>query len=301
MSIEQANIFAAIECAREATSVDLPCDRIIRFEDQLESGRRVATRAAGEWVDSYDALQWTIGVRGFFRYLIADGIEVYAILPRLWAVGARWMIEGYALTLAERRWMFGDNDRAIGWRLRLIFGGDDEAEREQWEAIVRFVARTGYHTAGDMRFDEFLSAEDDGFDFGAPGEEEIRLRRMAVRGLLQHCARGLDGSDALKGRAMRIMRELWTLGRGARQQPFASMTMDEAGAMLDETKSNHSHRGKQLSRMIEKVGMRGSQLPGQKGKHASASYRVVAKRTCNRREAEKSRRRFSKPQPTKTT
>lgn len=288
----RANLHAAVERACEATSMDLPFDRLMRFEDELEvRGRREAEEPG---VDHYESWQFVVGVRGFFRYLTAGGIEVHAIMPRLWAAGACWHVQGYELTRTERRWMFGESAKAVAWRLRLLFG---EVQRDQWLAVVRFTARTKYSAREDLRFEDFLAAEDDGLD-GLLVDDDFRIRRRGVRAVLEFCSRCLrslrtaDGSapgkaadrgTTLERGAMRIMRELWTVGRGMRVEPFRSMTMDEAGAMLAETKANHSHRGKKLSRMIERVGMRGSQLPGQKGKHTSASYAEVAKRTCNRR------------------
>lgn len=285
LSILNGNMRKALVKAHEATSTDLPFDRIMRFEDAL-SGRDDRGEFGG--FDSYECLQGVVGLRGFFRYLTAEGVEVHAIMPRLWAAGARWHIEAYHLSAAERRWMFGESDRAIAWRMRLLFEAAGEKHRN-WLATASFLARTRHAVREDVRFEEFLESGSDELD-GAPSAEDLRVRRRAVRAMLEFISRAVPGiasrsgaRPALQRVARRVMRELWTIGRGLHQEPFRTMTMEEAGGMLAETKANHSHRGKQLSRMIESAGMMGSQLPGQKGKHASASYAAVAKRTCNRR------------------
>lgn len=280
--ILSGNLAAALDRAHEATSTDLPHDRILRFEDAFR-------RPEGDEHDRYRWLQRCTGLRGLFRYVVCDGLDPHLIVRRLFAVGQHHRISAFGLTDHERAKMNTDNAASVRWRQSLIY--DAAMCREIELAVAAFEQRSDYRTREDIRLDDMLSKISDGLEF-PPGEDEKIMRREAVVIVMEFLAAGIRPAAPIEERARRAMRELWTLGRGFHQEPFASMTMDEAGKMLAETKSNHSHRAKKHSRLIERRGMNGSRLPRQKQKYASASYRTAAKRTCNRRTGK------SSPKPT---
>jgi hypothetical protein len=126
-----------------------------------------------------------------------------------------------------------------------------------------------------MPFHELIEREDDGED-GEVGEYELRQRFIGVKAFFRLLkSRGAHPADMLK--------MLAAAGRACHEAPFHALSMEEAGLLFSETKAAHSWRCKILSREIELTGMRGSKLPGQKGREASASYREARQGNQNRK------------------
>lgn len=152
------------------------------------------------------------------------------------------------------------------------------------EANISAALRS-YHARGgqcepiceDMPFDEILLAESDGEE-GEPGEYERAQRRAAIRALFRYLT--AEGPNPLK-----IMKRLYAIGRGLNVPPFCELTMEESGLMFGETKASHSFRVGLLSGVIEKCGMRGSHLPGQKSRSASQSYSKAQAGNQNRKKS----------------
>jgi hypothetical protein len=143
-------------------------------------------------------------------------------------------------------------------------------------AMRSFHARGGRELiVEDMPFDEILSAESDGEE-GEAGEYERAQRRAAIRAIFRYLT--AEGPHPLK-----IMKRLYAIGRGLNIPPFCELTMEEAGLMFGETKAAHSFRVGLLSGVIERSGMHGSRLPGQKSRSASLSYSRAQEGNRNRK------------------
>jgi hypothetical protein len=143
------------------------------------------------------------------------------------------------------------------------------------ESLTRFHNRTGWEPVDSrMPFAEMVEREDDGSEQPA-GEYEFRQRMIGIRALFRFVKKtGVHPAEMLKWLA--------AAGRACNEEPFSTMTMGEAGQLFSETKAAHSWRCKILSKEIELTGLRGSKLPGQKSKEASASYRKIRKGNKNR-------------------
>lgn len=143
-------------------------------------------------------------------------------------------------------------------------------------ALERFFDRTGWQpVVSRMPFQEMLELEADGTE-EAVGEYEVHQRMVGARAFIRFLqSTGVHPSAMLK--------QLVAAGRALHVEPFSSMTMEESGLLMGETKASHSFRCKYLSKKIKMAGMNGCKLPGQKGEAASEAYRIVRKGNTNRR------------------
>lgn len=150
-----------------------------------------------------------------------------------------------------------------------------EIDANAHEALSRFHGRTGWEPVETrMPYAEMIEREDDGLDT-APGAYEFRQRNLGAKALLKFIkARGLHPAWMLK--------QLVAVGRALHEEPFASLSMAEAGLLMSETKAAHSWRCKLISGEIELAGMKASKLPGQKSKDATESYKKCRKGNKNR-------------------
>jgi hypothetical protein len=143
------------------------------------------------------------------------------------------------------------------------------------EGLRAFHNRTNWEPVySTMPFDAMLQAEDDGKE-GDAGDYELHQRMIGVKAFFRFL--GAAGPDLRQ-----MLKQLAAAGRAMNVEPFSAMTMREVGLMYGETTAAHSWRCKVLSGMIELAGMRGSKLPGQKSKDASASYRAARMGNKNR-------------------
>lgn len=120
--------------------------------------------------------------------------------------------------------------------------------------------------------DVFL--ESDGHD-GELGEYEMAQRRAAVKGMYRYFL--AEGPNPLK-----ILKRVYTLGRGLLIEEFATPTMTETAALLGETKGAGSWRYRRLSELMEKIGIKGTCLPGQKLKSTKAKFAAAQAGNTNR-------------------
>lgn len=136
------------------------------------------------------------------------------------------------------------------------------------EAMTRFFDRTGWTPVESrMPFHEMMELEDDGQE-GEVGDYEIRQRMIGVKAFFRFLkARGIHPAAMLK--------QLAAAGRACHEEPFAALTMEEAGMLLAETKAAHSWRCKVISGELRLSGALGVKLPGQKSAAASESYRAI--------------------------
>ncbi len=164
-------------------------------------------------------------------------------------------------------------------------GGFREMDANANEALGRFYNREQWEpVCMEMPFSELLRKEDDGTDEPEIGDYEIRQRVAGVKAFFRFLtAKGAHPAQMLK--------QMADVGRGMGVEPFAKMTMHEQALMFSETAAAHSWRCKVLSKMIELSGMKGSRLPGQKTKDATASYKVVRRGNKNRKGGAKAVRR----------
>ena len=140
-------------------------------------------------------------------------------------------------------------------------------------------ARTQYGgIVEEMPFDRLLLAEDDEITGGdeGPGDYEMMQRVVGVKGLYRYLL--AEGNHPLA-----IMKRLYAAGAAMNIEAFASLTMEERALMFGETKAAVSFRMKKLSGMIERAGMKGSRLPGQKSKDSTANYSAAQIGNQNRR------------------
>lgn len=146
-------------------------------------------------------------------------------------------------------------------------------------ALAKHFQRTGYSPiVEEMPFDRLLQAEDDGISGGESeaGEYEMLQRHVGIKGLFRYIL--AEGHHPQK-----IMKRLYAAGSGFLIEPFCTMTQEERGLMLGETKAAVSHRMKSISGMIEREGMKGSRLPGQKSKASTANYSASQVGNTNRK------------------
>lgn len=62
-------------------------------------------------------------IRGFYRYLLAEGDHPLKIMKRLYAVGNGMRIEPFCtMTMEERGLMFGEGKAAVSWRMKKLSG-----------------------------------------------------------------------------------------------------------------------------------------------------------------------------------
>lgn len=150
------------------------------------------------------------------------------------------------------------------------------------QAMRKYYLRTGAEQpCFDMPFDRILRSEEyDGDDEALEVDEDVLAqRREAIRGVFRYLV--AEGPHPLK-----IMKRLYAVGRGLMIEPFCELTMDESALMFSESKAAHSWRVKFLSGVIERCGMKGSRLPGQKNKSSTANYSMSQAGNSNRRKRE---------------
>lgn len=155
-----------------------------------------------------------------------------------------------------------------------------------FEADMDAALRSHYLRTGaeqvfmEMPFDRMLRVEDDGAEELA--DDVFRARAEGARALFEWVMQ--EGCHPQK-----LMKHLFALGRGLGIEPFCSFTMEESAMLCGEVKASHSHRCKLLSRLIERAGMKGVRLPGQKSPEASASFAAAQRGNRNRRDSVKHR------------
>lgn len=151
-----------------------------------------------------------------------------------------------------------------------------------FEANMRQAERSHYARTRDgglyeeVPFARMMAIEDEATGIHPPTEDDFYQRRMGVMGFLRYLLS--EGPSALK-----IMKRLYAAGAAMHMEPFCSMTAEERGLMFSDTKAAAAWRLKKLSGEIERQGMKGSRLPGQKTKGASASYSKAQMGNSNRR------------------
>lgn len=98
----------------DAAVIDLPYDEIERAEHDDPS-----LEEPGE----YEFAQRRCGIKGLFRYLLAEGYHPLKIMKRLFAVGRGMRIEPFAeMTYEEAAMMFGETKAAHSWRMKVLSG-----------------------------------------------------------------------------------------------------------------------------------------------------------------------------------
>lgn len=139
----------------------------------------------------------------------------------------------------------------------------------------------------DVRFEDWLKAEDDGIGDDPEdgiGDYEMRQRTMGVRALFRMLKAGGVEMD-------KIMQQLFSAGRAVHDEFFSSLTMTESAMMFSRTRAAHSWRCKVISGKIKLAGMKGVRLPGQKTPESSETYAQSAKGNRNRKKKQRSRAR----------
>jgi len=120
----------------------------------------------------------------------------------------------------------------------------------------------------------------DGLD-GELGEYEMAQRRAAAKGIYRYFL--AEGPNPFK-----ILKRVYALGRGLMIEEFANATMTETAILLGETKGSQSWRFRNLSELMEKLGMKGTTLPGQKSKSSKPNYAAAQAGNRNRVKAARS-------------
>lgn len=148
-------------------------------------------------------------------------------------------------------------------------------------ALRKFHQREAGWAAVPRGYEEIFAADEDSTD--APGDYEMRQRALGARAILEWIVgEGLHPKKLLK--------RLLAVGRACGTEPFHLLTMEEAAHLCDETKAAHSARCKVLSGLIEKAGMYGFKLAGQKPASATPKYAAAAKGNKHRANSVKGRK-----------
>jgi hypothetical protein len=140
-------------------------------------------------------------------------------------------------------------------------------------ALRRFHQREAGYASTPRGYEEILRADED--EQVEAGDYEMRQRALGARAILLWIV-----SEGLHPK--KLVRRLLVVGRACATEPFNLLTMEEAAMLGDEQKATHSARCKVLSRMMQRLGMKGFKIAGQKPESATAKYSASAKGNRNR-------------------
>jgi len=140
-------------------------------------------------------------------------------------------------------------------------------------ALRKFHQREAGYSSTPRGYEEIFALDEDAEM--PPSDYEMRQRALGAGAVLVWIA-----SEGLHPK--KLVRRLLVAGRACATEPFNLLTMEEAGLLGDEEKATHSARCKVLSRMMQRLGLKGFKIAGQKPESATAKYSAAAKGNRNR-------------------